>query len=262
MMTIQEVIQTILAAVPNATTTETVDTVKAGDANWPVTGIVTTFLASQAVLQKAAALGANFVITHEPTFYNHLDNVDWLEDNPVYQAKRKFIEDNHLVIWRFHDNWHIHQPDGLLTGFVKEMGWEAYVNPDEPAVYQLPATSLRDLAQTIKDKLGIRTLRLIGDPMLTVRRAGVLVGAWGGSNQIPFWHHTDADVLIVGEIAEWETSEYARDAVTQGCLKGLIITGHANSEEPGMKYLAEWLRSRFPQIPIHHVPVNDPFLFL
>jgi hypothetical protein len=42
----------------------------------------------------------------------------------------------------------------------------------------------------------------------------------------------------------------------------LLLTGHAASEEPGMAYLAEWLRMRFPETPITHVPTGEPFLFL
>lgn len=262
MTTIRAVIDTILKAIPGALTQDTVDTIKVGDAEQPVTGIATTFLASQAVLQKAVALGANLVITHEPTFYNHLDQVGWLEQDPVYLTKRQLIEDNRLVIWRFHDNWHIHQPDGLLTGIVKQLGWEAFVDPEMPAIFKLPPIALQNLVNLIKAKLGIRTLRLIGDPALTCQRVGILVGAWGGMNQIGFLSHFQPDVLVVGEIAEWETSEYIRDAVAQGRRTGLIITGHANSEEPGMNWLVEWLKPHFPGLPVHHVPVGDPFQFM
>jgi hypothetical protein len=52
---------------------ETVDTFKAGNPDTPVTGIAVTMMATLDVLQRAAAKGQNFVITHEPTFYNHLD---------------------------------------------------------------------------------------------------------------------------------------------------------------------------------------------
>lgn len=41
--------------------------------------------------------------------------------------------------------------------------------------------------------------------------------------------------------------------------KGLIILGHANSEEAGMKWCADWLRSRFPGVSITHLPAGDPF---
>ncbi len=262
MYTVQSVIDTILAAIPGSTTTDTVDTIKAGQADQPVTGIVTTFLASQAVLQKAAALGANFIITHEPTFYNHLDQVDWLTDDPVYQAKRQFIDDHHLALWRFHDNLHTNQPDPTLAGIVEALGWEAYTTTNDTPLFNIPPCSLHDLAQMVKERLGIRTLRLIGSPDMLCHKVGILVGACGGRFQISFWRKMEADVLIAGEIAEWETSEYARDALIQARAKGLIITGHANSEEAGMKWLVHWLQPKFPDLPIQHVPVGDPFQFV
>src|ERR1700675_3694546 len=52
---------------------ETVDTFKAGNPDTPVTGIAVTMMATLDVLQRASANGQNFVIQHEPTFYNHLD---------------------------------------------------------------------------------------------------------------------------------------------------------------------------------------------
>lgn len=262
MITIQDTIQTILAAIPGSTTTDTVDTIKAGDPSQPVTGIVTTFLASQAVLQKAVDLGANFVITHEPTFYNHLDEVDWLADDPIYHAKLKFIQENHLVVWRFHDNLHHNRPDPTVAGISEALGWAEYVDPGNAEVFHLPPISLMDLAQTVKSRLGIRTLRTIGNPGITCRKVGILVGAWGGSNQMYLWRTAELDVLIVGETPEWETVEYARDSMIQGRNRGLIITGHANSEEPGMRWLVGWLRPKFPGISIHHVPVGDPFEFI
>jgi len=260
-ITILQVIDTILDAVPGAQREETVDIIKAGDASQPVKGIVTTFMASYAVIRKAVSLGANLIITHEPTFYNHLDQVGWLESDPVYQQKRKLIDDNGLVIWRFHDNWHIHQPDGLLTGLVKQLGWEGFADPQEPGVFHLPPISLADLAASFKSKLNIHTLRMVGKPEMICRKVGILVGAWGGTNQILFYGKNNPDVLVCGEIAEWETSEYVRDAVAQGKQKALLVLGHANSEEPGMSYLVEWLQPRFPGIAIHHVPIGDAFLY-
>ena len=53
----------------------------------------TTFLATRAVVQRAVDVGANLIITHEPVYYGHRDEVDWLADDPVYQAKRRLIDD-------------------------------------------------------------------------------------------------------------------------------------------------------------------------
>ena len=70
------------------------------------------------------------------------------------------------------------------------------------------------------------------------------------------------DVMVVGEVAEWETSEYIRDATFAGRNRSLIILGHAVSEEPGMSYLVEWLKPKVPSVPIHHVPAQDPFILV
>jgi NIF3 (NGG1p interacting factor 3) protein len=52
---------------------ETVDTFKAGNPDAAVTGIAVTMMATLDVLERAAASEKNLIITHEPTFYNHLD---------------------------------------------------------------------------------------------------------------------------------------------------------------------------------------------
>src|SRR5512144_405733 len=102
-LTIQQAIDRIIAAIPGAPFTDTVDTIKAGDPSQELTGILVTFLATCEAIEQAAQLGANLIITHEPTFYNHLDTTDWLSQHPTYIAKQGLIERSGVVIWRFHD---------------------------------------------------------------------------------------------------------------------------------------------------------------
>ncbi len=257
MATINEVIQTILSSTPAASFPDTVDTVKIGDPSQPVTGIVTTFMATVDVVRQAAALGANLVITHEPTFYNHRDETGFLAGDPVYEAKRRLIEEHGIVIWRFHDYWHAHQPDGIVTGTVKQLGWESYANPDHPLEFNLPWLTLFDLANELKAKLEIQTLRFVGDAHQVCRKVALRVGAYDWETHVQALRQ-DIDVLVVGEINEWETSEYTRDALSLGMKKALIITGHVPSEEPGMAYLVEWLQPHFPGIPIDSHPGRQP----
>src|SRR5579864_5385818 len=85
--------------------TDTVDTFKAGNPDTPVTGVAVTMMATMDVLQRASAKGLNFVITHEPTFYAHLDTPEGMPDSdPIWAEKRAFIEKHGMVIWRFHDH--------------------------------------------------------------------------------------------------------------------------------------------------------------
>lgn len=261
--TIQNVIDLVLQDIPGAPLADTVDTFKSGDPVQPVTGIVTTFLASYAVIQRAVELGANLIITHEPTFYSHLDETVWLEDDPVYQAKRALLDEHGIVVWRFHDYWHMHRPDGIVTGVARVLGWEAYLPDGSIPLFTLPETTVGALAAELKAKLGIPTVRVVGDLAMVCSRVGLMVGAAPGE-----WHirlmseRQDMDVLVAGEIDEWVTCEYVRDAIAQGRRLALIVAGHANTEEPGMAYLVEWLRERVPNVPITHVPVGDPFRFV
>lgn len=257
--TIQQVIDTILGATPYTAGEETVDTVKTGNPNDPVRGIVTTFLASLEVLEAAVAAGANFVITHEPTFYSHHDHTDWLAQDPVYLRKRRYIDEHKLVVWRFHDFWHRHRPDGINTGVLRALGWEQYVDaaPSPFCVCTLPSLTVANVVALIKSKLGATDVRVAGKPAAICKRAALLLGAWGGRKQIEALSRPDIDVLICGEINEWDINEYTRDAVRLGLNKSLVVVGHAASEEEGMNHLAEWLRARVPGVDITHIPTGN-----
>ena len=84
---------------------DTVDTFKAGNPDTPVTGVAVTMMATMDVLQRASAKGLNFIITHEPTFYAHLDTPEGVpEDDPVWAEKRVFIDEGHPIVRGRGDN--------------------------------------------------------------------------------------------------------------------------------------------------------------
>ena len=89
-------------------------------------------------------------------------------------------------------------------------------------------------------------------------RIGLFVGSPGPYWQLPSVTEDRLELLICGEVNEWELSEYVRDAQTYGHKLGLIIVGHEPTEEAGMAYLAEWLGAKLPNVPIAHVPSGYP----
>lgn len=236
---------------------ETVDTFKSGGANSRISGIATTFLANLDVLQRARAKGLNMVITHEPTFYNHFDEKERYGDDPVLKAKLRFIEENNMVVWRFHDHWHMTDPDGIYKGVVDQLNWNDYRK--EKNLFVIPETSLRELAEMLKGVFKIKTMRMIGDPEMRVKNVGIRLGAPGSLAQIALLKRDDVSVLIGGESPEWETVEYVRDAIAAGMDKALIFLGHAISEEPGMAYCAEWLKEFITEVPVEFIPAKEPF---
>ena len=259
-LTIRQVIDLILATVPGAPFKGTVDTIKAGNPDQPVKGIVTTMFATDYVIATAARLGANFIIAHEPTFYNHTDETDWLGDDPVLKYKKDLLAQHNMVVWRFHDTWHAHRPDGILMGVLSALGWDSYYDQANPVRVKLPAVqSLGTVAELMKSKLGVSKVRMIGDLAQDCQSIVVAPGAAGGRAQISLLEKYKPDLLIVGELNEWETCEYIRDARYQGMKVSLIVLGHSVSEEPGMNWLIPWLLPKIPGIHVRHLPSGDPF---
>jgi putative NIF3 family GTP cyclohydrolase 1 type 2 len=261
-LTAREVVSRIQGRVGVPWQSETVDTFKAGNPDSVVTGIAVTMMATMDVLERAAASGKNFVITHEPTFYNHLDKLDVLEQkekDAVLAAKLAFIAEHNLVVWRFHDHWHRRNPDGIEAGMAHALGWEKYQDHDNQYLFALPETSLESLAVELKKKLGIHVLRVVGDPHLKVRKVALVPGASGFQKETLALERNDVEVLVTGEPREWETVEYVADAVTQGKHKALIILSHIPSEQAGMEECTRWLKSFVSEVPVEFVPTSDPF---
>jgi putative NIF3 family GTP cyclohydrolase 1 type 2 len=238
---------------------QTVDRIIAGNADSPVRGIATTMMSTLGVMQRAAAAGKNMVITHEPTYYSHLDTVEDLTKDATYQYKLDFIEKNSMIVFRFHDHWHARHPDGIATGMARELGWEKNADPENPRLFSFPAASLKHLAEDIKARLHIRSVRVVGDPDLPVTRA---IANWGYAGQLPgisLLARSDVDALIAGEAREWEVVEYTQDMISSGRKKALILLGHVVSEQAGMKYCAEWLKAFVPEVDVEFVPAAEPF---
>ncbi len=257
-MKISEVIDMLIEAC-GGPLPSTVDTVKAGDADQLCTGIGSTFLSTANAIRRCADAGANLLITHEPTYYNHLDETEWLTEDPVYQLKKKRLDETGMVVWRFHDYWHRHRPDGILEGFLRKVDWSEKQHPERPNVVTLTASPLQDVAAYLKRKLGTERAFITGDPRQSCRNVALVLGASGRDRHLAALRQQDIDAVVIGEGNEWETCEWVRDANELGLKKGLIVVGHQASEEPGMAYLAEWLKPRVPGIPVTHISAHDPF---
>jgi putative NIF3 family GTP cyclohydrolase 1 type 2 len=261
-LTAREVVQRIQEHVGVPWQKETVDTFKAGDPDTKVTGIAVTMMATFDVLQRAAASGANLIITHEPTFYNHLDDLKEIpqkENDAVLAEKLAFIKEHHLVVWRFHDHWHRRTPDGIEAGMTHALGWEAFQDKQNQYLFTIPETSLEKLAADLKARLELHTMRVVGDPQMKVTRVALSPGSAGMQREIGALEKPDIQLLITGESREWETVEYAADAVSEKQNKALIVLGHIPSEQAGMEECTRWLKTFVSEVPVNFVPAAQPF---
>lgn len=274
-MTVKEIIDGIIkkTGMEPLPENKTCDHLMTGSYDMEVTKIVTTFMATVEVIEKAIEIGANFIITHEPTWFTGMDAIEWLENDPVYHKKRKLIEEHNIAIWRFHDHMHMGNEDGIYRGYDLEFDWGKYKIQNTKdfqhfgVCYQLPSITLEELCKYFKEKLDMSVIQIVGNPKMNVERVGVLVGGGSlglGIEELPMklMHENKLDLLICGDITEWTISAYVRDAAAMGMNKGMLVLGHERSEEMGMKHLGKWLKDITGNHEIQFIDAGEPFLYL
>ncbi len=235
----------------------TVDTFKAGDPDTVVTGIATTAMATLAVLQQAARSRRNLIITHEPPFYTATDEPGVRATDPVYLAKRAFIDEHRLVIWRFSDHWLARRPDAFARALAAALGWTA-PDRDNERLYTIPRTTVAAAARQIRARLQMRGgLRVVGSAGASVRRVFVSPGTTDLASTVASLAH--ADLVLSGEPREWEAVEYVADTASTDAPKSMIAIGRVVSEEPGMRACASWLRTLVPGVPVEAIDGGDPY---
>jgi putative NIF3 family GTP cyclohydrolase 1 type 2 len=142
---------------------------------------------------------------------------------------------------------------------VRALGWEKLQDPADPEMFSLPRVRLGDLCRELQSKLGTEEVRVVGNMDMILSRVSFLAGAPDSIEQMRSLGRADVDAAIIGETREWETLEYARDAVDEGKAKALIILGHVPSEEAGMEECARWLMTFVTEVPVEFIPSGLPY---
>ena len=268
-ITAQQVVDRIRQSLGVAWQADTVDAFKAGDPSTVVSGIVTTSLATLDVMRRTVKAGANMIISSGPTFYSRADlptppagrgraTATPPSPDPVFAAKNEFIRTNNLVVWRFSEHWRLRTPNPFTTGLIDALEWTRYRTTGNPLTVTVPSTTLDRLVEDVNGKLNARGgIRIVGNRQLRVRRIGFLPGSVPIQTTLNLLPQVDA--LIAGEIREWESSEYARDAVSEGLPRSLILLGRTLSEDPGMKACAQWLETIVSDVRCRWMPAGDPY---
>jgi putative NIF3 family GTP cyclohydrolase 1 type 2 len=178
--------------------------------------------------------------------------------DPVYVGKNAFIEKHKLVVFRLTQHWNQRQPDPRAQGLAAAMSWSKYKVGDDAVRYEVPAITLDALASDLKKRLGTRGgIRAIGDRAMTVRRIGLLPGYT--TIQAAIAMLPTVDVIVAGEVQEWESATYAQDVAFAGVKKGFISIGRVVNEAPGMQICADWLKTFVPEVPIKFIAAGDPY---
>ena len=178
--------------------------------------------------------------------------------DPVYAGKNAFIEKHKLVVFRLTQQWNQRKPDPRAQGLATAMGWAKYKTGDDALQYEVPGITLEALANQLKKTLGTRGgIRAIGDRTMTVRKIGLLPGYTMIQASIAMM--PGVDVIVTGEVQEWESATYAQDVAFAGPKKGFISIGRIVNEAPGMQVCADWLKTIVPEVPVRFISAGDPY---
>src|SRR3984893_17152535 len=233
------------------------DGLKAGDRTTVVRGIATTAMASLDVLKEAVKANANLIVTYEPTFYGRADGrapaagggpIGFGADDPVIKAKREWIETNGLVVFRLRDHWQARKENDMVTALAAALGWSSRRVKSDDARYDIPAATAEETVDLIRRRLSIRGgLRAVGDRKATIRR--VLLHPGPMTPAIMWQRYSEVDLVVAGEVREWENTFYAADIFTAGEKRALVTVGRVVSEDPGMRACAKWLETVVKEVP-------------
>ena len=238
----------------------TCDTIKAGAPNAEVTKVAVSMFATVDIVRQAKDWGAELLIVHEPTYYNHWDDHT---DDYFEAEKRRLIEGSGLTIYRFHDHPHCTDPDIITEGEIRYLGLDCGIEPsDDPYPTRLRLASAmtpRQLAKHIEDTLGIAHVRIAGAADVPCTSVSLMVGTPGGLEAELLRPGTE--IILTGEICEWSLGEHARDAAQMGYHKSILVLGHIGSERDGMKYTAQILKQRQPQLDVRYFECGEVYTY-
>lgn len=228
----------------------TCDTVKSGDPEKIIKKVGVTMFATVDVIKQASAWGADMLIVHEPTYYDHYDVI---KETPVTLAKQKLINESGILIYRYHDNMHYRDKDLISYGQAKYLGLGGKIEKTRFLGSSMlecdTPVSAGELVLKMKNELGIPHVRVAGETEKKYTKIALCFGTPSGVLDLLI---EEAEIVITGEASEWKIAEYARDAALLGMDKALIVMGHIGSEAGGMMVLADDLANKYKELDVRY----------
>ena len=223
-------------------------------------------------VEQALHDGADFVIFHEWPYWNENIDSELYRMPGIYHAPehwnahpdtklKKIIENSNAVFLQIHyglDRLCIYDDFAAFLNFGRIVAGARY-----ECIYELSKTyTLKELAGKIGNALGMKQLRIIGNPDKAVTKIGNCWGGVGLSVNAYFIrraYELGADVIVAGETDEM-TMNFALS-----CGGAIIETGHFISENIGLRHFVEILNNEIyqdPTLKINYYSCEKPYTIL
>jgi len=215
-----------------------------GDLSMSVQSVLVSLDPLASVIEEAAELGCDLVVSHHPLFFRPIKKLDLShgQGSAVKAAIRRGI-----AVYSAHTSLD-RAPGGVsdaLAAPLKLKGLRPLEDttglPDGFGFGRIgelaKETTVSELAAKLKDALGADTIKLVGDPAHSVKRVALCGGS--GSELMESAHKAGADVFVTGDIKYHD----ALDALSLGMT--VLDVGHFRSEMPVVGQLAGLLGPAF-----------------
>lgn len=237
----------------------TCDTVKSGSPEKEIHRLAVTMVPTVDVIRAAREWGADMLLVHEPLYYDHMDAIS---DCSVVSAKKALLDESGMTVYRYHDHMHRREVDTIDEGELYYLGLSGKIerNPHSADVFisNEPITAL-ELARLAEEKLGVAHVRIAGERNKPSTRIAAYFGA--ASNKVNPFELTGAEIVVTGEICEWKYAEYARDSAALGINRSLVVLGHVGSEHHGMRFLADRLQEKHPDVEVKYFECEEVYSY-
>lgn len=272
--TVEDIIE-VMEEIAPAHLAETWDNpgLQVGHRGWPVKKILISLDPTPDVMNHAAEASADMLITHHPLLFRPLKSVDL--STPIGGIVGAAIK-NTIAVYAAHTNLDS-VVDGLNDMLAMRLGLnnvsalaphvgetaETFTEKQQNGlgrIGNLPeATDVVSLCRTLKNILGLESVRMVGEPQQTVGRVAICTGS--GSSLLERFFSSDADLFITGDVGYHDARE-VEDRKT-----ALIDIGHFGSEHIMVDKLGERLRKLLgrlhPNVEVITCEVEkDPFVVL
>jgi putative NIF3 family GTP cyclohydrolase 1 type 2 len=252
-MKIKEILEHFLSRAEWIDPDKSVDRVIVGDPEKHVSRAMVTWMPSFSAIRTAVERGVELLICHEPTFWEHRDDVP--AERAAAVEKKRFVEEHDLAILRNHCCWDRWPEIGIPWAWAAFLGLEG-----KPSVignhgyqhrYDIPPIPFGQFAENVAARTAI-----IGEPMVEVAgdlekhvsRIGIGTGA---ACSVFAYAEMGCDCCIVCDdgASYWRQVQYAEDVGTP-----VICVNHGTSEEPGMVTLTKYINEHFEGVFAEHLP--------
>ena len=260
-MKARNIMEVLYSMETTANYTHTCDTLKAGDSEKEVKKVAVTMFGTPALLKEAKAWGADMLIVHEPMYFVHHDAVSSECTDPIVLAKIEAAKESDMTVYRYHDHMHHHVPDMIGEGQFRAMGLAGRFEKGpyyavNRIILDKPIT-VRELGKLMREKLGLAAPKMCGALDTPITRISAAFGTPGHLNDELL--SDEIELILTGESDEWSFAEKVKEAGQLGFTKAMIVMGHIGSEREGMRYLADILQNKLPEIEVSYFECGEVY---